>query len=95
MNTEKRYAVFQEFTIPQFNYCPVVWIFHDTELSKRINNLHQNVFKETYQNVFKETYQNVFKETYQVFKETYQVFQETYQNVFKETYQDSTQSSSE
>ena len=85
MNTEKRYAVFQEFIIPQFNYCPVVWIFHDTELSNRINNLHQNVFKETYQ-VFKETYQ-MFKETYQVFKETYQnVFKETYQNVFKETY---------
>ena len=39
MSTEKRRLIFKAFIILQFNYCPLVWMFHTKQLNNRINSL--------------------------------------------------------
>ena len=46
MSTEKR---FKAFIISQFNYCPLVWMFHTKQLNNRINSLHEKALRVTYQ----------------------------------------------
>ena len=41
MSTEKRRLIFKAFIISQFNYCPLVWMFHTKQLNNRINSLHE------------------------------------------------------
>ena len=50
MSTEKRRTLFKAFVVSQFNYCPLVWMFHTKELNNRINSLHEKALKLTYQN---------------------------------------------
>ena len=50
MSTEKRRTLFKAFVVSQFNYCPLVWMFHTKELNNRINSLHETALRLTYQN---------------------------------------------
>ena len=50
MSTEKRCTLFKPFVVSQFNYCPLVWMFHPKELNNRINSLHEKGLRLTYQN---------------------------------------------
>ena len=45
----KKTSIFKAFTISQFNYCPLVWMFYTKQLNNRINNLHEKVLRVTYQ----------------------------------------------
>ena len=49
MSTEKRHLIFKAFIIFQFNYCPLVWMFHTKQLKNRINSLHGKALRVTYQ----------------------------------------------
>ena len=49
MSTEKRRPIFKAFIISQFNYCPLVWMFHTKQLNNRINSLHEKALRVTYQ----------------------------------------------
>ena len=49
MSTEKRRLIFKAFIISQFNYCPLVWMFHTKQLNNRINGLHEKALSVTYQ----------------------------------------------
>ena len=49
MSTEKRRPLFKAFVVSQFNYCPLVWMFHTKELNNRINSLHEKALRLTYQ----------------------------------------------
>ena len=49
MSTEKRCLIFKAFIISQFNYCPLVWMFHTKQLNNRINSLHEKALRVTYQ----------------------------------------------
>ena len=49
MSTEKRRLIFKAFIISQFNYCPLVRMFHTKQLNNRINSLHEKVLRVTYQ----------------------------------------------
>ena len=49
MSTEKRRLIFKAFIILQFNYCPLVWMFHTKQLNNRINSLHESALRVTYQ----------------------------------------------
>ena len=49
MSTEKRRLIFKAFIISQFNYCPLVWMFHTKQLNNRINSLHEKTLRVTYQ----------------------------------------------
>ena len=49
MSTEKRRIIFKAFIILQFNYCPLVWMFHTKQLNNCINSLHEKALRVTYQ----------------------------------------------
>ena len=49
MSTEKRRLIFKAFIISQFNYCPLLWMFHTKQLNNRINSLHEKALRVTYQ----------------------------------------------
>ena len=37
------------FVTSQFNYCPLIWMFHSRELSNRINRIHERALRLVYQ----------------------------------------------
>ena len=49
MNLSKRKALMKTFVISQFNYCPLVWMFHSRKLNHRINSIHERALRVTYQ----------------------------------------------
>ena len=51
MSTEKRRLIFKAFIISQFNYCPLVWMFHTKQLNNRINSLHENALRVANQHI--------------------------------------------
>ena len=55
MNRSKRKALMKTFVISQFNYCSLVWMFHNRKLSHRINSIHERALRVTYQD-----YQSTF-----------------------------------
>ena len=55
MNLSKRKALMKTFVISQFNYCPLVWMFHSRKLNHRINSMHERALRVTYQD-----YQSTF-----------------------------------
>ena len=38
------------FVISQFNYCPLVWMFHNRKLNHHISSIHERALRVTYQN---------------------------------------------
>ena len=44
----KRKLLFNTFIKSQFAYCPLVWMFHDRGLQKRINSLHKRALRIVY-----------------------------------------------
>ena len=50
MSTEKGRTLLKAFVVSQFNYCPLVWLFHIKELNNQINSLHEKAVRLTYQN---------------------------------------------
>ena len=36
------------FVVSQFNYCPLLWMFHSRTLNNRINNLHERALRIVY-----------------------------------------------
>ena len=54
-NLSKRKALIKTFVISQFNYCPLVLMFHSRKLNHRINSIHERQLRVTYQD-----YQSTF-----------------------------------
>ena len=50
MNFEKRRSLMKAFVISQFNYCPLIWMFHNRALNNRINKIHERALRLVYQN---------------------------------------------
>ena len=50
MDFEKRRSLMKAFVISQFNYCPLIWMFHNRALSNRINRIHERALRLAYQN---------------------------------------------
>ena len=55
INLCKRKALMKTFVISQFNYCPLVWMFHSRKLNHCINSIHERALRVTYQD-FKFTF---------------------------------------
>ena len=36
------------FVVSQFSYCPLVWMFHDRSVNKKINKIHERALRITY-----------------------------------------------
>ena len=45
LDTEKLKIIMKTFVESQFNYCPLVWMFHNRELNNKINKLHERVLR--------------------------------------------------
>ena len=48
MSTEKLRLLMKTFIETQFNYCPLIWMFHSRKLNKRINSLHERALRVVY-----------------------------------------------
>ena len=55
MNLSERKAVMKTFITSQFNYCPLVLMFHSRKRNHRINSIHERALRVTYQD-----YQSTF-----------------------------------
>ena len=43
MDMEKVKLIMRSFIMSHFNYCPLVWMFHDRATNSRINKIHESV----------------------------------------------------
>ena len=50
LNTEKRKMMMNTFIQSQFNYCPLIWMFHSRSLNNKINRLHERALRVVYNN---------------------------------------------
>ena len=50
MDLEKRRSLMKAFVLSQFNYCPLIWMFHNIVLDNRINKIHKRALWLVYQN---------------------------------------------
>ena len=48
MSSEKLRILMKTFIESQFNYCPLLWMFHSRKLNKRINKLHERALRAVY-----------------------------------------------
>ena len=49
MDLSKRKCLMKAFVTSQFNYCPLIWMFHSRELNYCINRIHERVLRLVYQ----------------------------------------------
>ena len=45
MDQEKLQTVMNAFIMSQFSYCPVIWMFHDRNINKKINKIHERALR--------------------------------------------------
>ena len=43
MSFNQKNPIFNAFILSQFNYCPLIWLFHSRSLNNRINRIHERV----------------------------------------------------
>ena len=48
MNFKKRHMLMNSFFTSQFNYCPLVWMFHSRTMINKINHLHERCLRIVY-----------------------------------------------
>ena len=51
MDFKKRRSLMKTFAISQFNYRPLIWMFHNRALNNRINKIHERTLRLVYQNL--------------------------------------------
>ena len=55
---EKRKLIMRTFIESQFNYCPLVWMFHNRTLNNKINKLHERALRIVYRTTGQGQYSN-------------------------------------
>ena len=60
MNISKRRILMHSFFNSQFNYCPLVWMFHSRSINSKISRLHERVLRIVY-NDFKSSFKNLLE----------------------------------
>ena len=45
VDIEKLRVMMNSFSVSQFSYCPLVWMFHDRSVNKKINKLHERALR--------------------------------------------------
>ena len=48
MHLHKQKILMKSFFNSQFNYCPMIWIFHNRHLNNKINRLHERCLRHVY-----------------------------------------------
>ena len=60
MNISKRRILMNSFFNSQFNYCPLVWMFHSRSINNKINHLHERILRITH-NDFNSSFENLLE----------------------------------
>ena len=60
INISKRRILMNSFFNSQFNYCPLVWMFHSRSINNKINCLQERVLRVVY-NDFKSSFGNLLE----------------------------------
>ena len=50
LDSNKLRILMKAFIESQFNYCPLTWMFHSTQLNNKINKLHDRALRLVYKN---------------------------------------------
>ena len=50
MDSQKLRIIMKAFIESQFNYCPLIWMFHSRVLNNKINRLHERALRIVYKN---------------------------------------------
>ena len=50
LNEEKLKIIMKTFVQSQFNYCPLMWMWHNRTLNNKINRLHERALRIVYKN---------------------------------------------
>ena len=58
---EKRRIVMKTFIESQFNYCPLIWMFHSRIINNKINRLHERALRIVYSD-FKSSFEGLLME---------------------------------
>ena len=45
MDLAKRKSLMKAFITSQFNYCPLIWMFHSRQLNNQINEIHDRALR--------------------------------------------------
>ena len=61
MPLEKRRTVMKTFIESQFNYCPLIWMFHSRTMNNKINRLHERALRIVYSD-FKSSFEGLLME---------------------------------
>ena len=48
MDLAKRKSLMKAFITSQFNYCPLIWMFHSRQLNNRINKINERALRLAY-----------------------------------------------
>ena len=60
MNISKSRILMNSFFNSQFNYCPLVWMFHSRSINNKINCLHERIWRIVYNN-FKSSFKTLLE----------------------------------
>ena len=52
LGTDKLRVLMRAFVTSQFQYCPLVWMFHSRKMNNKINRLHERALRITYKDFF-------------------------------------------
>ena len=58
MSLEKRRIVMKTFIESQFNYCPLIWMFHSRTINNKINRFHERALRIVYSD-FKSSFEGL------------------------------------
>ena len=61
MNLARHRLIMNAFIFSQFEYCPLVWMFHSRKLNNRINNIHERAVRIVYRD-YESTFQQLLKQ---------------------------------
>ena len=53
LSEHKKWILFKTVIMPQFNYCPLIWMCHSRGLNNKINNIHKRALRLVYQDKIK------------------------------------------
>ena len=51
MSLQKRRIFMKSFIISQFNYCPIVWMYHSRSLNNKVNHIHERALRIVFQDL--------------------------------------------
>ena len=51
MDLPKRRVIMKSFITSQYEYCPLIWMFHSRALNNKINSIHQRALRITYNDI--------------------------------------------